>query len=135
MPNQTYIYRSPTTPGGPGWSVDLGDQAVRLGSIKGIVQEAELGAVGISSIYIDDLTGTAGHAGDAIIGLKQFDWKDDRAPSGHRTIWTGYIGDRRYRRGSSGESPSLITEAARIIDITLVDQRPRFRGIGAQCGC
>jgi hypothetical protein len=121
VPNQTYIYRSPTTPGGAGWSVDLGDQAVRLGSIKGVVQEAELGAAGVSSIAIDDLTGTAGHASDAIIGLKQFDWKDDRAPSGHRTIWTGYIGDRRYRRGTSSESPSLRTGSARVIDITLVD--------------
>ncbi len=118
---QDYRYRSPTTPGNPGWDDDLGNTAVRLGSIQGIVQEAELGAVGISSIQLDDPTGTAGHAGDAIVGLKQFDWIESAPGTGHRRIWTGYIGDRKYRRGTSSASPSLLTQAARVIDITLVD--------------
>ena len=118
---QDYKYRSPTTPGGPGWVVDLGNEAVRLASIQGIVQEAELGAVGISSIQIDDPTGDAGHDGDAIIGLKQFTWSESTTPSDKNVIWNGYIGDRRYRRGTPGQSPSLITGPGRVIDITLVD--------------
>lgn len=118
---QTYEYRSPTTPGGAGWVVDLGNQAVRLGRIAGIQQEAELGAVGTSSIILDDPTGTAGHSGDAIVGLKQFTWFESLAPTGSKVIFQGYIGDRRYRRGVSDNAPSLITGAARVIDVTLVD--------------
>ena len=41
-------------------------------------------------------------------------------PLGRRLIWTGYVGPRTYRRGD-GTRPSLITEAARWIDVNLQD--------------
>ena len=119
--SMTFIYRSPTTPAGPGFVVDLGNQFARLGSISGFIMEAELGSVGISSLAGDDPTGTAGHDSDAIVGLKQFTVNELAAPNNNRRIFEGYIGDRRYYRGTSSQSPSLITGAARIIDMTLVD--------------
>lgn len=117
-----FLYRSPTTPAGPGWVVNLGDQAVRLGNIAGLVMEAELGATGNSSLAFDDPTGTAGHDSDAIVGLKQFSVNELLAPANNRRVWEGYVADRRYSRGTPGStSPSLRTGAARIIDMTLVD--------------
>lgn len=116
--NETFLYRTPTTPAGPGWVEEI---PIRLGSISGVSQEAELAAVGVSQISIDDPDADVGHASDAILGLKQFDWIEAAASVGHRRIWTGYIGDRTYRRGSGGESPSLITGSARLIDATLSD--------------
>jgi len=117
---QSYIYRSPTTPGGPGWTEDLGDAVVRAGRIA-IGQQAEQGQSYISSLVIDDPDADVGHDGDAITGLKQFDWDESAAPSGNQRIFTGYIGKRTYRRGSSGESPSLIQESARVIEVELYD--------------
>ena len=116
----TFTYRSPTTPAGPGWTEDLGNQAVRLGDIAGLLTSCELGAAAISSLRIDDPTGTAGHSGDAIVGLKQLSVTESAAPSGNRRVWEGYIADRTYYRGESS-SPSLRTGAARIIDMSLVD--------------
>ncbi len=126
---RSFTYRHPTTPAGAGWTEDI---SIRLGSISGISQEAELIAVGTSEIVIDDPNGDVGHDGDAIVGLTQFDWTDSAAPSGHRRIWTGYINDRKYRRGSDGESPSLITGPARLIDTTLSDINSflTFRALG-----
>ena len=116
----TYIYRSPTTPAGPGWVVDLGNQAVRLGTVS-VIMEAELGSVAISSLAFDDPTGTAGHDSDAIVGLKQFTINELAAPLNNRRIFEGYVADRRYYRGTESSSPSLRTGAARTIDMTLVD--------------
>jgi hypothetical protein len=109
-------YSSPTTPGGPGWSEDL-SSAVRLGTIAGVVDEAELGAVGVSSLLFDDVDGTLGHSGDGIVGLKQLHMDETAAPPGNQRLWTGYIGQRHYRRGTD----SLRLDVARKIDADLVD--------------
>lgn len=118
---QTFKYRSPTTPAGAGWIVDLGNQAVRLGDETGLITHAELGVVGVSSLRFDDPDGTAGHNGDAIVGLKQFSVFESDTFASKNRVWEGYIADRRYYRGSQGVSPSLRTGAARVIDMTLVD--------------
>lgn len=117
--SETFVYRTPTTPAGPGWFVEL-DNRIRLGDIDGIGQEAELGAVAETHIVIEDPGADAGHSSDAILGLKQFDWIEDEAPPGKRRIWTGYIGDRSYRRGD-GDHGSLIQGPSRVIDATLAD--------------
>jgi len=116
----TFTYRSPTTPAGAGWSEDLGTEAVRLGQIAGLSTQAQLGSVDGSSIPIDDPDSDVGHSGDGIVGLKQFDWRESACPLGRRLIWTGYVGPRTYRRGD-GTRPSLITDAARWIDVNLQD--------------
>lgn len=109
-------YSSPTTPGIAGWSVDF-SSAVRLGTIAGVVDEAELGAVAVSSLLFDDLDGTLGHNGDAITGLKKMALDETSAPVGDQRLWTGYVGARHYRRGTD----SLRTEVMRKIDVDLVD--------------
>jgi hypothetical protein len=116
----SFVYRSPTTPAGAGWAEDLGDQAVRLGKIGGLSTQAQLGAVDGSSIPLDDPLSDIGHASDGIVGLKQFDWREGACPVGRRVIFTGYVGPRTYRRGDS-ERSSLITGAARWIDVNLQD--------------
>jgi len=116
----TFTYRSPTTPAGAGWSEDLGTEAVRLGQIAGLSTQAQLGSVDGSSIGIDDPDSDVGHDADGIVGLKQFDWRESACPVGRRLIWTGYVGPRTYRRGD-GSRPSLITDAARWIDVNLQD--------------
>ena len=100
------------------WTEDLSD-AVRLGTIAGVIDEAELGAVGQSSLLFDDPLATLGtsHYPDGIRGLKRM-WIDETAaPAGNQRLWTGWIGDRHYRRGTD----SLITGVARKLDVTLVD--------------
>lgn len=97
------------------WSVDVSG-ALRRGSVAGLIERAELGSTGISSIVLDDPDGTLGHSSDAILGLKQI-WVDETdCPAGDQRIYTGFIADRKYRRGDS-----LITGVARKIDVTLVD--------------
>lgn len=110
-------YTSPTTPGATSWSVEL-SSAIRLASITGIAIEAEAGAVGAGNIVLDDPTSSVGHSGDGIVGLKQFHMIETDCPVGNQRLYTGYVGDRRYYRGKSN---SLITGAARVIDITLYD--------------
>ena len=100
------------------WTEDL-SRAVRLGTVAGVIDEAELGAVGQSSLLFDDQHGTLGtsHYSDGIRGLKRL-WMDETAcPSGDQRLWTGWIGDRHYHRGTS----SLITGVARQVDVTLID--------------
>jgi hypothetical protein len=109
-------YSSPATPGVASWIEDLSG-AVRLGTIDGLVDEAELGAVGISSILFDDPLGTLGHAGNTIVGLKQLHIDETACAPGDQRLWTGYIADRRFRRGTD----SLITGVARKIDTTITD--------------
>lgn len=111
------IYFSPTTPGAASFAVDV-TGAIRLGSITGLVGEAELGAVGEGNIVLDDPLSTIGHMGDGIVGLKQMYFNEMACPSGNRRLWTGYIGDRRYHRG---QGDSLRTGAARKIDVSLED--------------
>ena len=109
-------YSSPATPGVASWIEDL-SSAVRLGTIDGLVDNAELGTVGMSSIMFDDPTGTLGHAGNTIVGLKQLHIDETACAPGDQRLWTGYIADRRYRRGTD----SLITGVARKIDATITD--------------
>ena len=110
-------YFSPTTPGAATFTVDV-TSTIRLGSITGLVGEAELGAVGEGNIVLDDPLSTVGYLSDGIVGLKQMIFNELDCPIGNQRLWTGYIGDRRYHRG---QSDSLITGAARKIDVTLVD--------------
>lgn len=111
--SMSFVYYNPTTPAGPGWSEDLGTEAVRLGSIApGFVQSANLGEVGICNIVIDDPDGTVGHDGDAILGLKQMAVYEGAHPLGYY-----FVGARHYHRGDD----SLRTGAARKIDVTLID--------------
>lgn len=117
------IYFSPTTPGAATFSVDLSG-AVRLGSVTGLVDEAELGVAGIGGLTFDDPTSTLGQASDGIVGLKQMYVNEMSSPAGSRRLWTGYIAQRTYRRGDtepSGTESSLRTGAARKIDAVLVD--------------
>lgn len=116
----SFTYRSPTTPAGAGWSENLGTDVVRLGLIDGLSTQAQLGSVDGSSIGIDDPDSDVGHDGDGIVGLKQFDWREGDCPLGQRVIWTGYIGQRTYRRGDP-DRPSLIVGPNRWIDVGLSD--------------
>lgn len=116
---QIYYYSTPPSPpSDPGWTVDLGDQIVRLGSIAGLVTNAEMGSPGISSIIFDDLTGTIGHDGDDITGLKYFHVVETDCPSGDQYLGVWFTGSRTYRRGSGN---SLITGPMRQIEVELVD--------------
>lgn len=113
----TFYYFSPTTPTSTTFTVDLGTDAVRLGNMGGLIDAAEVGATGMCNIEIDDPLGDVGHNSDAILGLKQFFVVEDACPPGDQRLWTGYILDRRYRRGQD----SLRLGAARKIDVTLLD--------------
>ena len=116
-----FTYYSPTTPYAAGWSEPLGNQVVRLARMGPVVCEAQLGAVAISSLVLDDPAASVGHSGDAVAGLKQVAITETAAPVNRRRIWTGYTGDRRYRRGEPGDRGSLIQGSARVVDATLVD--------------
>ncbi len=120
----SFTLHSPTTPGNPGWSEDLTNvsiqQGFRSGDVTGLQTEAELGAVAINGLRLDDPTGTAGHASEGIPGLKQLSVSELDAPSGNRRIGEFYVADRRYSRGQTG-SPSLRTAAARVVDISISD--------------
>ena len=93
--------------------VDLGKTAIRLGQIPGFITEASLGSVGTSGIPIDDAAGTL-----TIKGWSTFTVDESSSPVGQQRIFTGYLVDRHYRRGSND---SLITGGSRLIDATLVD--------------
>lgn len=121
----TLEYTSPTTPGHAGWVVDLGTTSVRLGSAKGLIQDAEAGTVPISNIVFDDPTGTLGHSADGILGLKGFRVIESAAPAGNQTVFIGYFGTRRYSRGDSSR-PSLRTSYARQVDAEVTDLNAIF---------
>lgn len=112
-------YFSPTTPTAASFDEDV-SSSIRLGSISGLAGEAQGGSVGTGSIVLDDPGSTVGHLGDGILGLKQFYINETACPAGNQRMWTGYIWDRRYRRGT-GESTSLRLSSDREIDITLQD--------------
>jgi len=100
------------------WTEDLSG-AIRLSTIAGIIDEAELGSVGQSSLLFDDPLGTLGtsHYSDGIRGLKRI-WIDETAcPAGDQRLFTGWIYDRRYQRGTD----SLIIGVARKLDASLAD--------------
>lgn len=139
---QHFYYFSPQTPGADRWTVDLGTSAIRLGDIPGWATAAENGDAASNGVAIDDPTGNAGYFGDGILGLKTFYVTEDYcAPYGAdgvngTRLWTGYIGQRRYRRGNQSPSTSLLTGAARRIDISLEDLNSlaSFRIIGDPSG-
>jgi nucleoid-associated protein YgaU len=98
------------------FSIDLGTQAVRLGSIDGLSEKAYMGEADSSRISIDDPDADVGNSGDAILGLKTFVMREGAAPAGNKRVFTGYIGARDYY-----SDLSLDTGAARRIDIELTD--------------
>lgn len=100
------------------WSVNLGQQAVRLAQMPGFTEIAELGGVGSSDVILDDPTGTAGHSSDGIIALQQFFYDDTRAAI--KRVYAGWTGQRQYTRGDTAR-PSLRTGAARQIHVHLED--------------
>ena len=94
------------------WTQDLSDN-VRLGTISGIVDEAELGAVGISSLLFDDPDATLGtsHYPDGIRGLKRISIDETSCPSGDRVssragLETGATGAARTRSSSAWPASS-----------------------------
>lgn len=113
---QEFHYFSPATPGNDAWDVNLGQDAVRLGEMPGLVHCFERGLVGTGAIQIDDPDGDVGHEGDAILGLKQFYVEELDCDYGDTRTFTGYILDRTYSRGR------FVTGAGRLIDATLLDE-------------
>ncbi len=116
-------YSSPTTPASAPFAVDVTGY-IRLGSITGLAGEAEMGAVGSGNTVLDDVDGTVGYLSDGIVGLKQWSFDELRCPPGNQRLWTGYVADRRYFRGTtepSGTDSSLITGVERKIDVSLLD--------------
>ena len=93
--------------------VDLGKTAIRLGQVTGLISEAELGVAGICGIPIDDPDGTL-----TIRGWATFTVDESDCPVGQQRLFTGFLVDRKYRRGTND---SLVTGAARVIDASLVD--------------
>lgn len=116
----TFTYYSPTVGVIVGWSENLGTDTVRLGSLS-LSCAAEQGDAAVSDIQLDDPDADVGHDGDAIVGLKQMAVTESAAPVGRRRVWTGYVADRTYSRGSTTGSTSLIVDAARVIDVSVVD--------------
>ena len=92
---------------------DMGTSVVRLGAVPGFIGEAELGAVGICGIPFDDPTGSL-----TVTGWQTFTVDESAGPTGQQRLWTGFIADRQYVRGSND---SLITGAGRVIDTTIAD--------------
>lgn len=108
------------------WNVDLGTSVVRLGTLS-VTEIAAVGQPASSSILLDDPTGSVGHSGDGILGLKSFVVLENAAPVNDQRIFTGYLGDRRYRRGpASGDQSSLRVGVARVIDCDLVELDAAF---------
>ncbi len=99
------------------WIEDLGNEAVRLGSLEGFTEVAELGGSGASGLQIDDPLGTAGHIADDIVGHKTLIVFEDAAPVNNRRIITSYITERRYAR----DEEKALLGAERQIDIDLQD--------------
>jgi hypothetical protein len=96
------------------FNIDLGTQAVRLGSINsGLVENAELGTVGSGGIEIDDPTGAL-----EILPLQYF--KVTESLASDAVVYFGVIGDIEVTRGDTSRS-SLITEAARVWSLDLND--------------
>jgi hypothetical protein len=83
---------------------DLGTEAVRLGKIEGFVTKAELGAVGISQVVVDNPAGTV-----SITGLLPFTVDESAETAGDQRTYTGRTMERTYRRRAGS---SLITGAA-----------------------
>lgn len=98
------------------WSVNLGTSAVRLGAIPGFTEIAELGAVGSSTLEIDDPTATAGHSSDGFLPFQQFQYAESAAASS--VVFRGWTKGTSYARAPG---TSLITGAARRITLTLED--------------
>jgi hypothetical protein len=98
-----------------GWTVDLGDAAIRLGSGISFTELAELGAVGSSSVVIDDPLGTVGHTSDGILAYQQFFVDVDEAIPDR--LYAGWTKPRNYHRGAD----SLREGVARKIEVTLED--------------
>jgi hypothetical protein len=94
-----YFYTSPTTPGNPGWVTEILN-GVRLahGDQQGVIDQAQVGAVGASSVEVDDPDGTLDFLSD-----KGWHIIEDEAPIGDQRVWTGYIGDQKIGRGGENQ--------------------------------
>jgi hypothetical protein len=94
-------------------AVDLGNLTVRLGQEPGWVEMADNGAVGTSSISIDN-------TGSVVVAPWKTLTVDELAISGNTRTYTGTAIKRTYRRGD-GSRPSLRTGAYNQIDVDLND--------------
>ena len=112
---RTYHYQSQNA---TTWDLDLGNTAVRLANDKAYEECAEHLTVGSGTVIIDDPAGTVGYSADAIVGLKTFYFIDDAMAAGNQRVYTGYVGERKYRRRPGS---SLITGPAREIEVALQD--------------
>ncbi len=106
--SQTFLYDA----------ADLGDTVVRLGSEAGFTESADLGNVAHSTVILDDPDGTVGVAADLITGLK--DWAVEESTASPLRIFSGYVGQRTYRRGDASR-PSLRTGVGKEIEVELED--------------
>lgn len=111
-------YSRPTTPAGAGFDDEIAN-ALQIGSVSGLVTAASVGEVATSSIVLDDPTGTIGHSGDGIVGLRRVYIVEDTAPAGNQVVWNGYAGVREYRRGETAGITPL--GAGRQVTVELSD--------------
>lgn len=102
----------------PAWTEDLGNDAVRLGSITGLAERAEHCTVGQSSIVIDDPDADVGHSGDAVLGHQVFEIDETAMAAGNRRLYQGLTGDPEYQHRADS---SLMIGSAREIVLSLVD--------------
>ncbi len=111
-----YISRGLST----SFDVDLGTDAVRLGSIQGFAERAAHIQSAGSSVIIDDPDGDVGEASDAIIGLQFFRVDETDMAAGNQLLYLALITNRAYERGDSSR-PSLRTGVGRQITVSLND--------------
>lgn len=95
---------------------DMGTAVVRLGKVAGFIGQANLGLVGSCGVPFDDPAGNL-----TVTGWQTFVVNELDGPIGQQRLFTGYIADRKYSRGTSGTNDSLRTGAERLIGTTLAD--------------
>lgn len=103
------------------FSVDLGNEVVRLGDVQGFTEMAEHLQAGTCTVIFDDPDADVGHSGDAILGLQRFEIDETEAASGNRRLYSAIIGERRYRRRADAPTDSLRQGASREIEVQLHD--------------
>lgn len=109
-------FRYKNTTGTHTFDIDLGQAAVRLGSMtSGLVTCAEIGQAGAGALDIDDPGGVL-----SILGLQYILVTESALPGGSDILWYGYIGDRTVKRGGS-ERASLRTAGDRVWSLGLQD--------------
>lgn len=110
----TLVFKYRNTTGAGAYDLDIGNQRVRLGEMPGLVQRAELGEAGASTITIDDLS-----ADLTLLGLQWFTVIESALPNPNdQILYNGSIADRRIHRAPDR---SAITGAARVWEVDLLD--------------